>query len=167
MANINVHKEDGNRVQAPQAMTPAEWDPARWMRSFLSWDPFREMAPFVPDERNGMMPAFEIKESKDGYLFKADVPGIKQEDIEVHMTGNRLTVSGKRDAEKQEKHEKYYTYERSYGSFTRAFTLPEGIDANGVHADLRDGVLTVSVPKKPEMQPKKIAVSGPAQAPKS
>ena len=164
MANISVRKENENRMQAPAT---TEWDPARWMRSFLTWDPFREMAPFAADERAGFMPAFEIKETKDGYLFRADVPGIKQEDLEINMTGNRLTVSGKRDAEKQEKTEKYYTYECSYGSFTRAFTLPDGIDANGIYADLRDGVLTVSVPKKPEMQPKKIAVKTPDIAPKS
>ena len=164
MANISVRKENETRPQAPAT---TDWDPARWMRSFLTWDPFREMAPYAVDERAGFMPAFEIKETKDGYLFRADVPGIKQEDLEINMTGNRLTVSGKRDAEKQEKTEKYYTYERSYGSFTRAFTLPDGIDANGIHADLRDGVLTLSVPKKPEMQPKKIAVKTPDTAPKS
>jgi HSP20 family protein len=163
MANISVRKDNENRPQAP-AM--AERDPARLMRSLLSWDPFREMAPFMADERAGFMPDFEVKETKDGYLFKADVPGIKKEDFDVNITGNRLTVSGKRDAEKQEKTDTYYTYERSYGSFTRAFTLPEGIDANGIHADLRDGVLTLNVPKKPEMQPKKIAVKTPETTPK-
>lgn len=159
MANITVNK-NGN-APAPMQQTAPEWDPARWMRGMLSWDPFREMAPFFNEERVAFVPAFEIKETTDAYVFKADVPGIKQEDLEVHLTGNRLTISGKREAEKKEQKETFYAYERSYGSFTRAFTLPEGVDEGRIVADLRDGVLTLSVPKKPEMQPKKITVSTP------
>lgn len=163
MANIDVKKGEPS-----QQMTQArEWEPARLMRSLLGWDPFREMAPFAFDRELGFTPAFEVKETKDGYLFKADVPGVKREDIDVSMTGNRLTITGKRDAEKEEKNATVYTYERSYGSFTRAFTMPEGIDANGIHADLRDGVLTVNVPKKPEAQAKKIAVTTPQEKPKA
>lgn len=165
MANIDVRKNDQNQP----ALAPArEWDPARIMRSLLSWDPFREMAPFALEQpMAGFAPAFEVKETKDGYLFKADLPGVKQQDIEVSYTGNRLTVSGKREAEKQEKTDTYYTYERSYGTFTRAFTLPEGVDPNRIHADLRDGVLTIDVPKTAEAQPKKIAVSTPQEKPKA
>lgn len=67
--------------------------------------------------------------------------------------------SGKRESEKTEKGDTYYTSERSYGSFTRAFTLPEGVDPSHIKAELKEGVLTLSVPKKPESQPKKIAVT--------
>src|SRR5262245_43358340 len=81
---------------------------------------------------------------------KADVPGVKESDLDVTLTGNRLTISGKREAERKEQTETYYAYERSYGDFTRAFTLPDGIDTNSVVADLKDGVLTVSVRKTPE-----------------
>jgi HSP20 family protein len=70
---------------------------------------------FVPD--------FEVKETKEGFVFKADVPGIKEKDLEITMTGNRLTISGKREAEMEERSDTYYACERSYGSFTRAFTL--------------------------------------------
>lgn len=165
MANIDVRKND----QGTTAAAPArEWDPARMMRSLLGWDPFREMAPFAFEQpMAGFAPAFEIKETKNGYLFKADVPGVKLQDIDVSYAGNRLTITGKREAEKQEKTDTYYTYERSYGSFTRAFTMPEGVDPNGIHADLRDGVLTIDVPKKAEAQPKKIAVSTPQDNPKA
>lgn len=165
MANIDVRK---NEPQDPALARAREWDPGRIMRSLLSWDPFREMAPFSLEQpMAGFAPAFEVKETKDGYLFKADLPGVKQQDIEVSYTGNRLTVSGKRDAEKQEKTDTYYTYERSYGMFTRAFTMPEGVDATRIHADLRDGVLTIDVPKKAEAQPKKIAVTTPQDKPKA
>ena len=163
MANIDVKKND----QPQQAALARDWEPGRLMRSLLSWDPFREMAPFAFDRELGFAPAFEVKETKGSYLFKADVPGVKREDIDVSFSGNRLTITGKRDAEKEEKSETVYTYERSYGSFSRSFTMPEGIDANAIHADLRDGVLTVDVPKKPEAQAKKIAVSTPQEKPKA
>jgi HSP20 family protein len=117
------------------------------------------MAPFAP--------AFEVKETKEGYVFRADIPGVNVRDIDVSFTGNRLSITGKREAEKQEKTDTFYTCERSYGSFTRAFTMPEGVDPNGVHADLRDGILTVTVAKKADAQPKKIAVSTPQDKPKA
>jgi HSP20 family protein len=164
MSNISVRKND----QTPAMTTAREWDPARLMRSVLGWDPFREMAPFGFEQSMASFnPAFEVKETKDSYLFKADVPGIKQQDIDVSFTGNRLTITGKREAEKQDKTDAYYTYERSYGSFTRAFTMPDGIDPNGIHADLRDGVLTVNVAKKAEAQAKKVPISTPQEKPKA
>ena len=139
------------------------------MRALMSWDPFREMAPFAPPPETGIAfnPAFDVKETKDAYLFKADLPGIKEKDLEVTMTGNRLNVGGKRDEEKEEKTDRYYTYERNYGSFTRSFTLPEGADLDKLRASLDQGVLTVTVPKKAEVQPKKIAVKTESPAPKS
>ncbi len=167
MANVTIRKQNGDK---PIAATPTEptWDPWRTMRSLLSWDPFREMAPVpVLEERAiAFSPAFDVKETKDAYLFKADVPGIQEKDLEVTMTGNRLTISGKRDEEKEEKSERYYTYERNYGSFTRSFTLPDGADIDKLRASLEQGVLTIDVPKKPEVQPKKIAVKSESQGPK-
>ncbi len=168
MANVTIRKQNGDK---PIAATPTEqtWDPWRTMRSLLSWDPFREMAPFPAFEERtiAFSPAFDIKETKEAYLFKADVPGIQDKDLEVTMTGNRLTVSGKRDEEKEEKSERYYAYERNYGSFSRSFTLPEGTDTENLRASLDAGVLTISVPKKPEVQPKRIAVKTENPATKS
>ncbi|MBI2393730.1 MAG: Hsp20/alpha crystallin family protein [Deltaproteobacteria bacterium] len=159
MANIAIRKDGGEQVQ--QAGHVSEWDPFRMMRNMLRWDPFREMTQLVPEERmSSFMPAFEVKETKDAYVLRADIPGVKEADLEVTLTGNRLTIGGKRDAEKQEKHDTWYVYERSYGSFTRSFTLPPGIDANAISASLDKGVLTVNIGKKPEVQAKKIAISG-------
>jgi HSP20 family protein len=133
----------------PVAANPTEhaWHPWRTMRSLLSWDPFREMAPFPAFEDRAITfsPAFDVKETKAAYLFKADVPGIQDKDLEVTMTGNRLTVSGKRNEEKEETNDRYYTYERNYGSFSRSFTLPEGTDTEHLRASLDAGVLTITV----------------------
>jgi len=156
MTNIAVRKDTETRP-APTAPM-AEWDPFRMMRQMFQWDPFREMAPMLRDDRSGFVPAFEVKETKDGYVFKADVPGIKDADLDITVTGNRLSVSGKRESEKEDKSDQYYAYERSYGSFTRSFTLPEGANAEQIRADLKDGVLTLAVPKKPEAQPKRIDI---------
>jgi HSP20 family protein len=164
MANIAIHKNGG---QAPLANPTAarrerEWEPMRMMREMMGFDPFREMAPFWPaDERGAFLPAFEVKETKDGYLFKADLPGVKEGDLDITLTGNRLSVTGKRESEQQEKTDTYYVYERSYGTFSRAFTLPEGVEAAKVHAELKEGVLTIDLPKRPELQAKRIAVGGP------
>ncbi|MBX3264668.1 MAG: Hsp20/alpha crystallin family protein [Labilithrix sp.] len=131
------------------------------MRRLLGWDPFQEMAPFVAAEEAGLtfMPAFEVKETKDAYEFRADIPGVAEDDIELTVTGNRLTISGSREAEVEDKKDRYFATERLYGSFVRTFTLPDGVDPEQVTATLANGVLRVVVPKKPETQPKKIAVT--------
>jgi HSP20 family protein len=117
------------------------------------------MTPFVEVDRGlRFSPDFEVKENKEGFSFKADMPGIKEPDLEITLTGNRLTISGKRESEKEDKGETYYVSERSYGTFSRSFTLPEGVDAAHLQAELKDGVLMIALPKLPEMQPRKIDV---------
>jgi HSP20 family protein len=160
MGNITVKREN---VPRPQMAPTAEMEP-RWFRSIFNWDPFREMSAFpMYEDKLTFAPAFEVKETKEGYIFKADVPGIKDKDLEVTVTGNRLTVSGHREAEHKEQTDTLYTYERSYGSFSRSFTLPDGADVTKCVADLRDGVLSLSIPRTPEQQPKKIDIKTPAQ----
>ncbi len=165
MANIAIRRDNGNKIARPP--TQADWEPLRVMRSLLNWDPFREMAAFpLADERiAAFSPSFEIKETKDAYLFKADVPGVRDNDLEITVTGNRLSVSGKREAEKEDQTDTYYAYERSYGQFTRSFTLPDGADAEQLRAELKDGVLSLAVPKKPELQPKRITVKASTPTP--
>jgi HSP20 family protein len=168
MGNVIIRKQSGEKPAAAPAVEPP-WDPWRAMRHLLSWDPFREMAPFPAFEERvaAFTPAFDVKETKDSYEFKADVPGIKDKDLEVTMTGNRLTIGGKREEEREDKSDRYYSYERNYGSFSRSFTLPDGVDAENLRASLEQGVLTVLVPKKPEVQPKKIAVKSEGSGTKS
>jgi HSP20 family protein len=138
-------------------------DPFRIMREMLRWDPYREIDSAFAGQERAFAPTFEVKETKDAYVFRADLPGVKDSDLEISLTGNRLQVSGRREQERQDQGETFYASERSYGSFTRAFTLPEGIDGENVSADLKDGVLTLSVPKKPEVQPRKVAVNSGAK----
>ncbi len=143
--------------------TQVELDPFRAMRELLRWDPFREMAPVLPAfDRMGFSPSFDVTETTDGYVFKADVPGVKAEDLEISITGNRIMIAGKRDLEHETKSETLYAYERQYGSFSRTFTLPEGADYEHAKSSLDNGVLTLVVPKTAAAQPKKIAIATPA-----
>jgi len=100
MANIAVQKDNGNKP----ATMPVEqrWEPLRLIRDLMGWDPFREMSPQGSPLSAGFVAPFEVKETNDGYLFKADVPGVKEPDLEVTVTGNRLSVSGKREEERKE-----------------------------------------------------------------
>jgi HSP20 family protein len=104
------------------------------------------------------MPDFEVKENKDSYLIRGDVPGLGEKDIEVSLSGNVLTIAGKREEEKKEETDKFYTYERSYGAFSRSFVLPEGVDTEHIHSELKDGVLTLALPKSPKASTRKIEV---------
>jgi HSP20 family protein len=70
-----------------------------------------------------VMPEMEVKEASDAFILKADVPGLKEQDIDVSIVGNMLTISGKREQEKTEDDKRYYAYERSYGEFVRSFTV--------------------------------------------
>lgn len=144
------------RGERPHQMN--EWDPLRRMRELFDWDPFAEMMPYTGTSQLELQPRFEVKETRDGYVFKADLPGIDEKDIDISLTGNRLVVSGKRESEERKEDERFYAYECAYGSFTRAFTLPEGVDADHVSADMTNGVLTLTIPKRPEAQPKKISL---------
>jgi HSP20 family protein len=154
MANL-IRKRSG------QEMAPAFQDPLQLMRNLLGFDPFQAMA-VVPAALTGQeqlfVPDFEVKETPEAYIFKADVPGVSEGDLDISVTGNRLVVSGKREAETKNEGERFYAYERTYGSFSRAFTLPEGADTEHVNADLKNGVLALTIPKRPEQQPKKVEI---------
>jgi HSP20 family protein len=163
MANVAIQKKENPDTPA---IARRDWDPLRLMRDMLRWDPFREMAPVLALEAQSYSPAFEVKETPDAFMFKADVPGIKEQDIEVHLAGNRLTIGGKREAEKEDKGETFYAYERSYGTFTRTFTLPDQTDSANVKAELKNGELTVVVPKTPAAVAKRIPV-GSGDKPKT
>jgi len=137
-----------------------QWDSVRAMRDLLRWDPFREMAPAFPAlDLATFNPSFDITENNDAFVFKADLPGVKKEELEITTAGNRLQISGKRNNEHETKNDTVYTYERQYGSFTRSFTLPDGADLDHATSELKDGVLNLVIPKKPGTQAKKVAIS--------
>ncbi|SRR5258706_4341029 len=138
-------------------------DPLQTLRDLFEWDPTAQLPSLLGREMFAFIPAFEVKETADAYVFKADLPGVAEEDLEITLTGNRLNVSGRREAEKSEEGESYYAYERAYGTFNRSFTLPEGVDPEHVEAELKHGVLMLRVPKRPEHHPKKISLKGLAE----
>ena len=159
MANIAVQQDKTSPGPAAARSLAHAWDPLRAMRDLFRWDPFGEMRPnFAALESVAFSPDFDIKETKESFVFTADMPGVKESDLEVRLTQNRLSISGKRESERVEKTDQFYATERSYGSFTRAFTLPDGIASDKILAELKSGVLTIAIPKKPEAQPKKIEV---------
>ncbi len=154
------------RQRTPEtALAPRGLEPLRLMRDLLRWDPFRALGPelaLAPSTE--FFPELDMKETKDAFVFKADLPGIKESDIEVNVSENRLTISGRREEEQEEKGEAYYACERRYGSFTRSFALPVGADIEHVKAELKDGVLSVIVPKTAGTVGKKVPIGKPAEA---
>lgn len=155
MAGLTIHR---GSTLAPRTR---EWDPFQQMQELMGVDPFQLMQRWMGqfEAPTAFVPAFEVKETKDAYVFKADLPGMEEKDLDVTVTGDRIVVSGKREVEQRQEGERFYAYERSFGSFSRAFTLPEGVDADNVRAELKSGVLTLHVPKRPEVQPRTIKVS--------
>jgi HSP20 family protein len=142
----------------PGPHLPALWEPSRFLNELVAWDPFRTMTPFA-EETFAFNPAFEVKETPESFVFRADLPGLKESDVEIALDGDRLIIKGKRAEEKRDEGTTYYAYERTFGSFTRSFTLPSNVDAGRAKADLKEGVLTLSMPKKPESKPRTIAIS--------
>ncbi len=148
------------RTREPQRYSvPAEaLEPFRLMRNLLRWDPYREGT--FSGEGTAFMPSFDVKETPEAYILTADMPGIRKEDLDIQLAGNRLSISGRREAEGVREGERYYSQERSYGTFNRTFSLPEEVQPGQVTADLREGVLHLTVPKSPEIRPQKITING-------
>ena len=143
-----------------------------------TWDPFRELEemstrlnrifgrPLVGLGENttefDWTPSIDVSETPTSYLIKAELPGVKKEDVHVDFDAGVLTISGERKQEQEHKDEKYHRVESTYGSFMRRFTVPEDANTEGVEATFKDGVLTVKLGKKPapeKPQPKRITVA--------
>ena len=105
-------------------------------------------------------PAVDIKETQQEFLVTAEVPGIKKEDIHIEVADNLLILKGERKFEKEEKNESYHRVERSFGAFSRSFTLPTSVKTEAIEAKFHDGLLTVRIPKAEEKVPKKIEIKG-------
>lgn len=104
-------------------------------------------------------PNVDVYEQEGNLTLKAEVPGMKPEDIEVRVEDGRLYLRGERRFERSEENEKYHRVERSYGSFERVFTLPTSVDTSTVQADYKDGVLTLTLPKREDAKPKAIKIN--------
>ncbi len=118
----------------------------------------------VPVGERGWIPAIDVFEKDDKFVVKAELPGMKEEDIDVSVVGDTLTIKGEKEMETETKEEDYYQWERAYGSFYRAIPLPSTVDASKIEASYEDGVLEVTLPKAAEVKPKKITVSARKKA---
>ena len=103
-------------------------------------------------------PAVDTFEEGNNVVIKAELPGVKKEDITIDVKDNVLTLKGERSAETEVKEENYYRREHSYGKFFRAFTLPDAVDPNKIEASCKDGVLKISIPKTEAAKTKKIDI---------
>lgn len=145
------------------------------MNSITRWDPMQELQevqnrlarffnrPALPNGNESLTvaqwsPTVDISEDDNEFLIKAELPGLKREDVKVTVEDGVLSISGERKVEKEEKTKKYHRVERSYGSFVRSFSLPEGADPAKVQADFKDGLLNVHIAKNPKAQPKTVAI---------
>lgn len=106
-----------------------------------------------------MTPAVDILEKDGNLMLRAELPGMEEKDIELKLEGSVLTLRGERRFESEDQSGSYHRIERRYGSFSRSFTLPDSADLDKVKADYKNGVLTVTVPQRPESRPREIAVS--------
>jgi HSP20 family protein len=105
------------------------------------------------------LPAMDLVETDEDFVLRADLPGLSEQDVSIELEDNVLTISGERKAEHEQKGEGYYRVERASGSFSRALTLPEGVDPEAIKASFDKGVLEVRVPKPEQRKPRKVAIS--------
>jgi len=146
----------------------------RWQRPELAtWGPFEQLSNLreeinrlfdVPDggresEFFGWAPALDLYENKDSLVVKAELPGMKKEDIEISLHDGSLIISGERKGESEGEEGETSRSERFFGRFQRALELPKPVDPNQVKACYKDGVLTVTLPKTEESKPKQITVN--------
>src|SRR5215472_6931127 len=110
------------------------------------------------------VPAVDVYEDAQKVSLKLEVPGIRPEDLDIRVEGRTLTVRGERKFESEEKEENFHRIERRYGSFVRSFTLPATVDTDSIDAQTADGILTISLAKKPEAKPKQITVKAGSTA---
>ncbi|MCD6137798.1 MAG: Hsp20/alpha crystallin family protein [Deltaproteobacteria bacterium] len=141
------------------------------------WDPFRDLTrlqdrinrlfdesfpALTGKEEEGILgtwsPDVDIYETDKAVVLKADLPGIKKEDLSVEVKDNILTLRGERKFEKEVKRDNYYRAERAYGSFQRAFSLPATVRGDKIKAKFKNGVLEIEIPKIEEAKPKRIAI---------
>ena len=111
------------------------------------------------------IPAMDLIEEDDRYVLRADLPGVREDEVHVELEDNVLTISGERKSEHEERKEGLYRLERASGSFSRSLTLPEGIDPDSIQARFDKGVLEVRVPKREQRKPRRVAISVGGTAP--
>src|SRR5947199_6804805 len=146
-------------------MALIRWEPVRELntiqsemnRLFNSF--FESSSPANGTSLRRWIPAMDLVETDDDFVLRADLPGLTEDDVNIELEDNVLTLSGERKSEREEKNEGYYRVERASGSFQRSLTLPEGVDPEGIKADFDKGVLEVRIPKPQQRKPRKVTIS--------
>jgi HSP20 family protein len=122
-------------------------------------EPFGRVSTADEDLVSGTwVPPVDVAETQDTILVRAEVPGMKQEDIQIEFENGLLTLRGERKLDKEVSGLTYHRVERTYGNFSRSFTLPRTVDPEKISATYREGVLEIQVPKKEEAKPKQIRI---------
>lgn len=146
------------------------------MNSITRWDPFRDMmvmrnsmdrlldnffsSPTDWPETTSWGVALDVVENANEFVVKASLPGIKPDDVDVTFSNNTLTIRGEVRSEEEKEDARYHLRERRYGTFSRSITLPRGIDGEAIEASYDAGVLTLHLPKREEVKPKRIEIRG-------
>jgi HSP20 family protein len=157
-------QRQGQRQERSMAVRqPYRSDLEDWVQR---WDDFfnRPFLPtarqFFPSTAGEWSPSIDVMEKNDRYVIKAELPGVKEEDVEVSLTGDILTISGEKEEESEEEERGYHYSESSYGSFSRSLTVPSNVDVDDIDVNYDKGVLEIELPKTTETQPRKYKVSG-------
>jgi HSP20 family protein len=104
------------------------------------------------------LPALDVWETDDALVVSLDLPGIKEDEVTIEVDNGVLTVGGTRERKVEQKDDRFYRFERRYGTFSRSVTLPQGVDESQINASFANGVLEISVPKPEERRPKRISI---------
>jgi HSP20 family protein len=148
------------------------------MATVVRWEPFREIAALQNEmsrfmngllEDNGpttrnWVPALDVWETEDEIVYALDLPGIPEDKISVELDDGALTITAERERTEQESKDRFYRFERRYGTFTRTFGVPQGVKESDVRADYKSGVLEVHVKKPEQPKPKRIQIGSSEQA---
>ena len=105
------------------------------------------------------VPPVDLVEADDHYVLKADLPGVSEEDVSIEVQDGTLTISGERKAEHETRERGWYRIERSFGSFNRSLTLPDGVDSDAISAKFDSGVLEIRIPKPAERKPRRVQIA--------
>ena len=145
--------------------------------ALIRWDPYREISSFADrfnrafgsmparerDEEMSLgawMPPVDVAEDKEKVTLTAELPGFKEDEVQIQMEGNILTLRGERKFEQEKEGRNYHRVERSYGQFMRSFTLPNNVDRENIRAKFRNGLLEIEMPKREDAKPRQIRISG-------
>jgi HSP20 family protein len=112
------------------------------------------------DQARRWVPPVDLVEAEDHFVLKADLPGLSEDDVSIEVQDGTLTISGERNDEHESRERGWYRIERSFGSFRRSLTLPDGVDAEAISAQFDRGVLEVRIPKPEQRKPRRIEISG-------